>query len=322
MSDRVRPEVSDRKIVFVVGCPRSGTTWVQMLLAQHPEVATAPETQIFAYYLDHFQRQWEHERTGPSSNHQGTAGLSRLLRQEEFDELCRVAARFVLDKISAGNPSARVVVEKSPKHALYLRWIHRVLPEAYFIHVVRDPRDTVASLLAASRDWAADWAPKNAIEAARMWRAHVSQAREGRCLTSVYHELSYESLEQDPTSALSALFDWLGIPIDAASCHAAVEACSFRKLKNGADSSALPLPGTRSPAGFFRKGKAGGWQDELSRGQVRLIEHICGDLMDLLGYRRSIRSPGGARFRVLVHDALQRVRESVDWQLERLLYRV
>jgi hypothetical protein len=318
----LEPGGSERKLVFVVGCPRSGTTWVQVLLAQHPAVATAPETQIFAYYLDHFLRQWRHERGGPGRDYQGNAGLSRLLSQEEFDELCRVTARFVLDKISAKNPAAGVVVEKSPKHALYVEWIQRIFPNAWFLHVVRDPRDTVASLLAAARDWGRGWAPKNAIEAARMWRAHVLAAQKGNGLTPHYRELQYETLQQRPVDEVRDLFAWLGIPLEQSACQAAVEACELERLRKETDGSTLPLPGSRSPSGFFRKGAVGGWQEELSATQVRLVEHLCGDLMERFGYERVTDSTSRPRLRVVLHDGIQRIRESVDWQLERLLYRI
>jgi hypothetical protein len=37
--------------VFLVGCPRSGTTWVQRLLACHPGIATGQESNLFEMYI-------------------------------------------------------------------------------------------------------------------------------------------------------------------------------------------------------------------------------------------------------------------------------
>jgi hypothetical protein len=42
--------------------------------------------------------------------------------------------------------------------------------------------------------------------------------------------------------------------------------------------------------------------------------------MQSAGY--SLIAGGRRSFRIPLHDALQRVRESVDWQLQKLLYRV
>src|SRR5438876_565526 len=44
--------LADLDIVFVVGAPRSGTTWLQTMLAAHPEVASPQETYIFSAYVD------------------------------------------------------------------------------------------------------------------------------------------------------------------------------------------------------------------------------------------------------------------------------
>jgi hypothetical protein len=108
---------------------------------------------------------------------------------------------------------------------------------------------------------------------------------------------------------------------DRAACEAAVAACDFDALRQRQDSGDLPLPGSRSPDGFFRRGETGGWKNDLSAGDVRIIEHICGPLMTELGYARTTHG-GGRPLRIAVHDGLQRARESIDWQLQRLLTRL
>lgn len=313
---------TDFRKLFVVGCPRSGTTWMQLLLSQFPEVATAPETQIFAYYLDHFLRQWRHEHEGPGSRSQGRAGLSRLLTEDEFFELCGRTAGMVLEKIAAGNPGASVVCEKSPRNALQAEFIHRVFPDAYFLHVIRDPRDTVASLMAAARSWGSGWAPRSAIGAARMWTDHIRSARRIAGRTERYREIRYEALQRDPAGELHGIAIWLGLGVGVEECVRAVEACELKTLQKSADARRMPLPGEKSPKDFFRKGKVGGWQEDVTPGDVRVIEYLCADHMRELGYEPLSGSWTRRPLRVSVHDGIQRVRESVDWQLARLLARV
>lgn len=308
--------------VFVVGCPRSGTTWVQLLLAEHPEVVTAPETQIFAYYLDHFQRQWRREHEGPAAEEQGTVGLSRLLSDQEFDALCRATALRVLRRIATRNPEAGTVVEKSPRHALHVEWIHRLLPEARFLHVIRDPRDTVSSLIAAGRSWGRGWAPKGPVDAARRWVRNVESALRGRDFGELYSEIHYEELKEDAAAAVQRIYRWLELHSEDEICERAAEACRLDRLQTAADGEERPLPGEDSPDGFFRKGEAGGWQDDLTAGQVRVIEHVCRELMGDLGYERSRSGRLRPTARIAVHDGLQRIREAVDWQLERVIRRV
>lgn len=307
--------------VFVVGCPRSGTTWLQLLLSKHPRVATAPETQIVAFYLVHFLRQWEHEHNGPTAKHQGRAGLSRVLSEDEFDAMCRDVILRVLERIAARNPGATHVIEKSPGHAVHAPWIQRLLPDARFLHVVRDPRDTVASLLAASRTWGGDWAPHNPVDAARMWRRHVTEARRiEHTAPHAYREIRYERLRTDAVDELESIVCWLGLSWSRAECEAAVDACALDKLSDQKDGRALPVPGEKSPAGFFRRGEVGGWSDDLPRSHVEIVEAVCTDVMAELGYEKA--TSGMQHLRIRSHDGLQRVREAVDWRLQKLLRRL
>lgn len=307
--------------VFIVGCPRSGTTWLQLLLSQHPGVVTAPETQIFAFYLARLKKQWEWEHDGEKVADRGRVGLSRVLSQEAFDALCRGMARSVLDTIAALKPQATHLLEKSPTNALHATWIQRLFPQSRFLHVIRDPRDTVASLLAAKQSWGGDWAPDNLINAARIWRQHVRGARLiERDAPDAYREIRYEALHAAPASELEAVACWLGLSWDRRECEAVVEQHEFSKLKNQKDYQQLPIPAERPPAGFFRRGQVGGWADDLPRGHVKIIESVCGELMRELGYDPVTRGSHPAR--IAIHDGLQRFRELVDWELRKLLRHV
>lgn len=304
--------------VFVVGCPRSGTTWVQLLLAEHDEVVTAPETHIFSFYLNRLRQHWEREHKRRGVSDQGKAGLSRLLSQVQFDDLCRSVALTVLNQISAKDPGAATVVEKSPQHATHVRWISSLFPDAHVVHVVRDPRDAVSSILSASVSWGKDWAPRHPIEAARMWKSHVAQARQGRDAATRYSEVRYEDLKRDPVGQVDRLYRRLGLEASRSECRMAVESCRLERLQQDGQKSDRPVPGEHSPDGFFRKGQTGGWRDDLSSSTVRLVEFICRDPMVGLGYEPTLTGSTLPRARVRVHDGLQRVREAVDWQLERL----
>ena len=315
-------ETTDRRTLFVVGCPRSGTTWVQLLLAQHPLVATAPETQIFAYYLESFKRQWNWEREGVGGTEHGGAGLNRLLSDEEFDAMCRGVAWFVLERIAARNPGGHLIVEKSPRHALEAVWIARLLPDARFLHVIRDPRDTAASLFAAGADWA-PWAPRNPTGAAELWRDCVGGARELASQPDRYLELRYEHLRRDPEAGLRDVLHWVGLPADPEFCRDAVEQCRLDRLQKGVSGDTAPIPNRKSPAGFFRRGTVGGWRDELAGWKVRIIEDICGPLMDELGYER-VSTAGSvpvARLRRGLHDGLSRLNRGVHWRMRHFLKR-
>ena len=147
--------LANKKLVFIVGCARSGTTWLQQLLSQSPNVATGPETHLFSSYLRSLEDTW-HRRKGTY------VGLSHLITEDELAEWTRSFAELCLGRIADARAGARIVVEKTPKHGEYGADILRLFPEAFFIHIIRDPRAVVPSLRAASRSWGSSLGSRSA----------------------------------------------------------------------------------------------------------------------------------------------------------------
>jgi aminoglycoside phosphotransferase (APT) family kinase protein len=50
-------------MVFLVGCPRSGTTWHQKLLASHPRIRSGEESHFFSLYVGPQLRAWNDQKT-------------------------------------------------------------------------------------------------------------------------------------------------------------------------------------------------------------------------------------------------------------------
>ncbi|MGH9162429.1 MAG: sulfotransferase domain-containing protein [Vicinamibacteraceae bacterium] len=161
----------------------------------------------------------------------------------------------------------------------------------------------MASLIAAGGTWGSDWAPRNPIRAARKWCRHVKSAqRVARDTPAVYREIRYEAIRAEPATELEAVARWLGLGWDRRECEAMVDRHEFSKLKNEKDHKHLDVPAERSPADFFRRGKVGGWADDLPRAHVKIVETVCGELMQELGYQRV--TAGDGRARIAIHDRL------------------
>ena len=108
----------DRKIVFLVGCGRSGTTWLQLLLLQHTAAVSSQETGLFGLYLAKLEASWKQQLKTPRK-----VGLPGILSQAEFDTLMNDFATSVFAKIAATNPDARVLIEKTPHHLYFSKLI-------------------------------------------------------------------------------------------------------------------------------------------------------------------------------------------------------
>lgn len=153
---------------FLVGCPRSGTTFLQDLLARHPEVLSLPETAFFADTLGGFEG-WV--RGGDTPRPRGRLGYAgRSMRRHSIRKLRELALladlpaprlpwRFqyagyvrqfvaLLDAATRAR-GRRLWLEKTPNHIAYIPCIEALVPDARFIHLARHGEDVVASLVDA-----------------------------------------------------------------------------------------------------------------------------------------------------------------------------
>jgi hypothetical protein len=281
---------SRAKRVFIVGCRRSGTTWTMLLLGQHPRVLALQQIDFFRR-LAHFGR-WFAARDDfgacalttqarPGIPSQRTAdGLARVhiadaLPPERYAELVRPLADSVYDQLASINPEAMAVVDQTPEYVHVWEEILRVFPDAWFLHVVRDPRSVFCSQKSAARSWADPtrfaWDP---LSIGEEWVHDVKRARAIAAATPRYLEVRYESLRRETEKGLAEIFRWLELPADEALCQRAVAACSLEKLRKA----------DHAPKGFFRKGEVSGWKAEMSAGEVRALEYVAGGLMRELGY--------------------------------------
>jgi hypothetical protein len=239
-------------------------------------------------------RAWQRELDVTSSG-RGGVGLGCYFREDEFR---RILKRYTLDLLApmVGQlETGDVFVEKTPSHVLFIPEILAVLPRARFIHVLRDARDTVASLLSASRSWGAQWAPRTARGATVMWNQHVQAARvaAGRLPPAQFHEVRYERLHVDGQHVLRNLIDWLGLGWSVADLDAALAKNRPDQARRGSGTD-IPLGGTfgeqsgavvHEPPGFVRKAQTGSWHEDLSLLQRAWVWHVGRRTMADVGYR-------------------------------------
>lgn len=299
------------KYVFIVGCGRSGTTWLQMLLAQHPEVATTQETHLFSGYITRLQEAWERDRITRRA-----IGLQAVLTEEEFNKLCADFARPVMDNITKSNPAAKVVLEKTPAHVQHVPLILKLFPDAYFIHLIRDPRSVVASLCAAGESWGRAWASTDPIENARVWVRDVSAGRKIASQTKHHMTVNYEALlAPGGWQVLQDLFRWMELEADSNFCHQAQADCAIDRLRNKGENLKSSGIISDDPAAFYRKGSVDSWADDLSPHDVQAVEYIAGDLMRECGYTASNKSAG--RRHKPWHLKRRELLDGLEWRTRR-----
>ncbi|MEX2643051.1 MAG: sulfotransferase [Acetobacterales bacterium] len=261
-----------RPPIFIGGAGRSGTTLLRVMLDSHPAIACGPELKILPAIL----RQWVDMRTSyapPLAQWRiGPAETDRLYRQlvEGLLEPYRVAA---------GKPR---VAEKTPGNVLFFRQFHALFPDSPLVHVIRDGRDVVTSLL--SMDWtdpATGQAPPYTRDARRAAEYWVSCVRGGRSaldmpgLSERYIEVRYEELARDPETTLRTLLVAVGEEWNPAVLE------FHRKPHDLSDESSADA--VQDPLNTAAIGR---WQEDLKPGQLALVQSVAGDLLAELGYLR------------------------------------
>lgn len=283
------PNYDGRNLVFVVGCARSGTTWLQRLLSCHPCIYTGPESHIFAVNIGPQLQAWK--KMGALARR--GIGLNGYFTEEEFlSTLKQYLASLLTPMIAQLGPNG-LFLEKSPPHSFFLREIFELLPRARVIHMLRDPRDVVSSLLAGD-EWMSWWAPKNARDAAGLWAKCVESVRNvaPELGSGQFLEVRYESLSLSPTEVLRECIDFLGLEWCPEDIAKAVEANRASLAKAGGGTP-IPLSGEAEkrlgpvvvePKGFIRKAKPGAWKDDLSLKDKFWVWRTVHHLMDEVGY--------------------------------------
>ncbi len=282
--------------VFIVGCPRSGTTLLQRMIDAHPEVAIIHET--------HWIAKWYERRKGVTPEGMVTPKLiSRLVEYHRFagwpisrEDLERLASDVELvsyeDFVTGffdlyGEKHGKLLVgDKTPGYVRNISTLHKLWPEAKFVHIIRDGRDVGLSAI----DWRKSfklarrfptWREDPVTTAALWWKWFVGLGREdGEALgPELYHEVRYESLVANPADECAALCEFLGVPYDAA----VVGFAEGRTVANPAfDAKEAWLPVTRG----LRN-----WRSQMPPEDIERFEAAAGDLLDELDYPRAVPRP-------------------------------
>ena len=188
--------------IFVVGQPRSGTTVLERILGNHSQVASAGELNDF-----HLQLCWQAdllvEHVDPVLL-QACAGL-------DFGAI----GRGYRQRTSWRGGDKRFLIDKLPGNFWYAGLIHKALPEARIICLVRDPLDTCLSNLKELFSGSAYPYSYDPLEAAahhvhfRQLLQHWDEVMPGVVLT-----VRYEEMVRDPLSVAERVMAHCGLPFE------------------------------------------------------------------------------------------------------------
>ncbi|MFC3984189.1 sulfotransferase family protein [Streptosporangium jomthongense] len=277
---------SDRPI-FVIGCPRSGTTMLQLMLHSHPRIAVPPETR---FVVPGYYRRLAFGNLREQVNRRRLARWIVGDKDTKFKEL-RLDGDKLVEDIVMGPPTLGSALgiafrsyaeqygksrwgDKRPSYFHHVDLLLRLFPDAQFVHLIRDGRDCVASLKEMP------WYTKDVFHAVTNWAEAIDYGRRhARNLPAdTYYELRYEDLTAYPETELSKLCDFLGEEYDPAMSepyHVGRLAIPQHKVWHS------------NTHGDVTTARAGSWRNRLEPWEISLCETVLGERLTANGYELS-----------------------------------
>lgn len=207
---------------FLVGSPRSGTTLLQKLIAQHPEITTFPESHFFNTLHRHgrWQGLWSIPRRKAARESLVTF-LEAVNRPDLIPSLRALNKKWtyasygrffvgLLDQL-AEERECTAWLEKTPMHLHYIPTISKAAPDARFIHIVREGLYTIASVYAVTEAHPESWGGKRSLErCVSRWKEDIELSKKWLGHKNHYF-VRYEALVRDPESVMQHVFSFLGM---------------------------------------------------------------------------------------------------------------
>jgi len=271
----------------VVGSPRSGTTLLyHSLLSSGCFAVYRAETEIFSTIAFRF-------------DFRSAKGLERLLDvwiRSDLFQLSSLDARRFRDRImrecSSSGDFLRIFMEsiarqqrvdrwaeKTPEHLLYATEIKKTIPDALFIHIIRDGRDVAASMGVLGYIPVLPWdRHREALAAGLYWEWLLGQGRKAaQAIGRDYLEVRYEDLVTSPQPTLDRISSFIGCDLD------------YKRIRQ-AGIGAVLKPNTAFPdsKGPF----IGRWKAVLPPGISKRLEEMIAPTLRELGYKPELVENG------------------------------
>jgi len=283
---------------FVIGVGRSGTTLLRLMLDAHPDLAMPPETGFIPDMIAAARR-------SDATPEDVLADVESLRKWGDFtidrDELLKrwhrveplrprgvVRAFYELYAEGQGKPRWG---DKTPGYTMHIRRIAKVLPEAHFVHLIRDGRAVTHSRLTTLA-----LTPTEMERVAGRWKRRVRRARRAGAHVGRYLEVRYERLVTEPEATLRQVCDFIDLPWDPVMLdhHERAEERLAEIDRDEPEFRGMPARSAENRRALHRQAakpidpsRIDRWRDEMSREDLETFERVAGDLLVELGYERA-----------------------------------
>ena len=275
------------KPIFIVGCPRSGTTVLTVRLGRHSQVVAPPETHFFEL-ITHF---WP---PGIKKQPMSNATIKRFLKIPRIRKLDLKLSEVInlVDHTDRTHRSLFCVImeclrqetgkpiwcEKSPRNLHHAEKIYKFFPNAKIVHIVRDGRDVANSLRNVF------WRENNLAIQAHEWlyNAKIGFELQKRFSHSSFLTVFYEEFIEAPEKVLGSICNFVGLKL---------ESQQLINTKGSKDMAVDKWTGHQSDLKWLNKAKneldrnrMSAWKWHCNKDEIVLMNYIMGPWLKRWGY--------------------------------------
>jgi hypothetical protein len=270
--------------VFVLGCPRSGTTVLYHMILSSGNFAGYPfESDTFRILGPKFPGLTSHRNRARlldfwlRSSNGAQSGLERSdIEARLHRECCNIGdfLRIVMEAMCRKQGVHRWA-EKTPDHLLSIAQIKRFIPDSLIVHIIRDGRDSALSLANFGRIQPYFWQRGSKLLSFGVyWKWLVRKGRaSGRRLGRDYYEVHYEDLMERPHETLARLGNFIGHELD----YDRIAQVSVGALRRPNTS----FEGLAPHVGFSPVSR---WKRQFPPQELATFEALVGDCLEETGY--------------------------------------
>ena len=256
--------------LFIVGCPRSGTTMLQQALNRHSAVAIPPETSFFSNVVgrSHRRQRAQLQRINADLQIDLPAPPRPIRNDSQARTLYEQLAGLYLERVA--KEDVEYFGEKTPRHLLHLDKIRALFPDAKIILIFRDGRAVTLSLTKTP------WGCRDPYFNFVMWLRYVrTQRRLERERPLDFLCVKYEDLVTEPEVQLRKVTEFLGLTFEPTMIESGGAKHGVPEWEREWKARAAePITSSRIDV----------WRSELPDRVIAHMERLGGDALRALGY--------------------------------------